>query len=115
MRTPELSFEEYKTADVIAEKLTEWGIKHKKGIVGTGIIAWVEGKNPAARCIALRSELDALPIQEISDAEYASKNAGLMHACGHDVHTSCLLGAAKILQDLRDEWEGTIMLIFQAR
>lgn len=110
---PELSFEEYKTADLVAGKLTEWGIKHKTGITGTGIVAWIEGKNPEKRCIALRSELDALPIQELNSAEYASKNTGVMHACGHDVHTSCLLGAAKILNDLRDEWEGTIMLIFQ--
>jgi amidohydrolase len=110
---PELSFEEFRTAELISQKLTAWGIRHQTGIVGTGIIAWVEGNNPTARCIALRSELDALPIQELNETGYTSKNAGAMHACGHDVHTSCLLGAARILQDLRAEWEGTIMLIFQ--
>ncbi len=110
---PELSFEEFKTAEFVSQNLTAWGIRHKTGITGTGIVAYVEGRNPTSRCIALRSELDALPIQELNQTDYTSKNTGTMHACGHDVHTSCLLGAAKILQDLRDEWEGTIMLIFQ--
>lgn len=110
---PELSFEEYKTSALISEKLTSWGIKHQKGFAGTGIVGLIEGKNPGKRCIALRADMDALPIQEANDVSYRSQNIGVMHACGHDVHSSCLLGAAHILQDLRNEWEGTVKLIFQ--
>lgn len=110
---PELSFEEYNTSAFIASKLTEWGIKHQTGVAGTGIVALLEGKNPGKRCIALRADMDALPIQEANDTSYRSKNDGVMHACGHDVHSSCLLGAARILHELRDEWEGTIKLLFQ--
>jgi hippurate hydrolase len=110
---PELSFEEVKTSDLVADKLTEWGIKHERGYAGTGIVALIEGKNPGSRCVALRADMDALPIQEISNAPYRSKNDGVMHACGHDVHTSCLLGAAHILSALRDEIHGTVKLIFQ--
>ncbi len=110
---PELSFQEYKTSAFVAGKLAEWGIPHTTGVAGTGIIALIEGKNPGKKCVALRSELDALPIKEANDVAYCSQNDGVMHACGHDVHTSCLLGAAKILFDLRSEWEGTIKLIIQ--
>ncbi len=73
----------------------------------------IKGKNPESRIIALRADMDALPIKEENDIPYKSKNEGVMHACGHDVHTTCLLGAAKILQELKDEWEGTVKLIFQ--
>ncbi|MFI5195818.1 MAG: M20 family metallopeptidase [Chitinophagales bacterium] len=110
---PELSFHEVKTAAYVSGKLTEWGIKHQTGVAGTGIVAVIEGKNPGKRCIALRADMDALPIQEENDVPYKSQNDGIMHACGHDVHTSCLLGAAHILYDLRDEWEGSVKLIFQ--
>lgn len=110
---PELSFEEHNTSAFIASKLTEWGIRHQTGVAGTGIVALLEGKNSAKRCIALRADMDALPIQEANDTSYRSKNDGVMHACGHDVHSSCLLGAAKILHELRDQWEGTIKLLFQ--
>ncbi len=110
---PELSFKEYHTAAYVAQKLTEWGIPHTTGVAGTGVVALLEGRNPGKKCIALRSELDALPILEANDVPYRSQNDGVMHACGHDVHTSCLLGAARILHDLRQEWEGTIKLIFQ--
>lgn len=110
---PELSFEEHNTSAFVAGKLQEWGIKHTTGIAGTGIAGLIEGKNPGKRCIALRADMDALPIQEDNDVAYKSKNAGVMHACGHDVHTSCLLGAARILNDMKDEWEGTVKLIFQ--
>ena len=109
---PELSFQEHKTAAFVAGKLDGMGIPYKK-IAGTGIVALIEGKNPGKRCIALRGDMDALPIQEKNETEYRSKNDGVMHACGHDVHTSCLLGAAHILHDLRHEWEGTMKLIFQ--
>ena len=79
----------------------------------TGVVGLIEGKNPAKRIIALRADMDALPIQEQNDVPYKSLNPGVMHACGHDVHTTCLLGAAKILNETKDNWEGTIKLIFQ--
>ena len=110
---PELSFQEYNTSAYVAGKLTEWGIKHETGIAGTGIVALIEGRNPGSRCIALRADMDALPIQEENDVPYRSQNSGVMHACGHDVHTSCLLGAAQILRDLSESFEGTVKLIFQ--
>lgn len=111
---PELSFEEYQTSDFISEKLTSWGIEHERGIAGTGIVGLIKGRNAEKRCIALRADMDALPIQEANeDKSYRSKNDGVMHACGHDVHSTCLLGAAKILNELRDEFEGTVKLIFQ--
>jgi len=110
---PELSFQEQQTAAFISGKLGEWGIEHTTGIAGTGIVGLIKGKNPGSRCVALRADMDALPIQEANDVPYRSQNDGVMHACGHDVHSTCLLGAARILNDLRDEWEGTVKLIFQ--
>jgi len=110
---PELSFHEYHTSAFIAEKLAAAGIKHKTGIAGTGIVATIEGKNPGDKCIALRAEMDALPIYEANETLYRSQNEGLMHACGHDVHSACLVGAAYILQEMRDQFTGTIKLIFQ--
>lgn len=110
---PELSFEEHNTSAFISEKLTEYGIEHQAGVAGTGVIGLIKGKNPDKKCIAVRADMDALPIQEANETEYRSKNDGVMHACGHDVHSSCLLGVARILNDLKDEWEGTIKLIFQ--
>ncbi len=110
---PELSFHEVNTAAFIADKLKTWGIKYQAGIAGTGIIAIIEGREPGKRCIALRADMDALPIEEKNEITYKSQNKGVMHACGHDVHTSCLLGAAHILNDLRDEFTGSVKLIFQ--
>ena len=110
---PELSFEEYNTAAFVSGKLSEWGIPHTSGVAGTGIVALLEGRNPGKKCIALRAELDALPIQEANTTTYRSRNAGVMHACGHDVHASCLLGATRILHDTRHEWEGTIKVLWQ--
>lgn len=110
---PELSFQEFETARYISSILTEWGITHKTGIVKTGIVGVIEGKNPETRVIALRGDIDALPIQENSNKPYCSVNNGVMHACGHDVHTTCVLGAAWILNQTRSEWEGTVKLIFQ--
>lgn len=112
-RYPELSFEEYATADYITSKLKELGIPFTKGIVKTGIVALIEGKNPGKKIIALRADIDALPITEANEVEYKSCNAGVMHACGHDVHSASLLGAAKILNQLKGEFEGTVKLIFQ--
>ena len=110
---PELSFQEFKTSEFVAKNLQTWGIEHQTGIAGTGIVALVKGRNPEKRCIALRADMDALPITEANEADYKSKNEGVMHACGHDVHTACLLGAARILNDHKEEFEGTVKLIFQ--
>jgi len=109
---PELSFEEFKTSAFVAEKLKSLGINFKI-ISGTGVVGLIEGKNPASRVVALRADMDALPIQELNQVSYKSGNDGVMHACGHDVHTSSLLTTAKILSGLKSEFEGTIKLIFQ--
>lgn len=110
---PELSFTEKNTCAYVSARLTEMGITNQAIMAETGIVALIEGKNPGKRCIALRADMDALPIQEENNTTYRSQNDGIMHACGHDVHTSCLLGAAHILNDTKDELEGTIKLIFQ--
>lgn len=110
---PELSFCEVNTSDYIFEKLKSFNLNSITKNAGTGIIALVEGKNPNSKVIALRADIDALPIVEKNDISYRSKNVGVMHACGHDVHTSTLLGVAKILSELKDEFEGTVKLIFQ--
>lgn len=109
---PELSYKEFETSAFIQSKLTEWGIPFKV-LASTGVVGLIEGKNPSSRVIALRGDMDALPIVEENVVSYKSQNAGVMHACGHDVHTTCMLGASKILNDLKDEWEGTVKLIFQ--
>jgi len=110
---PELSFEEVETGKFIAKKLKSFGISYEHGIADNGVVGLIKGKNPNKRIIALRGDIDALPITEANDVPYKSKNEGVMHACGHDVHTSSLLGTAKILHTLRDQFEGTIKLIFQ--
>ncbi len=110
---PELSFEEFETSKYICSKLDEYGISYKAGYVKTGIIGKIEGKNPSKKVIALRADMDALPIEESEANEVRSCNSGVMHACGHDAHSASLLGTAKILNDLKDQWEGTILLIFQ--
>ena len=110
---PELSFQEHETSKYIQQKLTEYGIPFQAGIVDTGVVGLLQGKNPESKCIALRADMDALPIQELNEVEYCSQNEGVMHACGHDVHTASLLGAARILNELKDDWEGSIKLIFQ--
>jgi amidohydrolase len=109
---PELSFEEVQTSAFICSKLKEYGIPFRSGIVKTGIVGTIEGKS-GGKTIALRADMDALPIEEKNTAAYCSKNKGVMHACGHDVHTASLLGAAKILNELKNEFTGTIRLIFQ--
>ncbi len=110
---PELSFEEYNTSKYICSKLDEYGISYKAGYVKTGIIGKIEGKNPDKKVIALRADMDALPIHESENNKVKSCNSGVMHACGHDAHSASLLGTAKILSELKDQWEGTILLIFQ--
>ena len=109
---PELSYQEFETSKFVQNKLNEFGIPFEVKAT-TGVVGLIKGKNPESRIIALRADMDALPIKEENDIPYKSKNEGVMHACGHDVHTTCLLGAAKILQELKDEWEGTVKLIFQ--
>jgi hippurate hydrolase len=109
---PELSYQEFETSRFIQQHLTAIGIPFQL-MAETGVVGIIEGKNPSKKIIALRADIDALPIHEANEVAYKSQREGIMHACGHDVHTSCLLGAAKILQVLRDEWEGTIKLIFQ--
>lgn len=109
---PELSYQEFETAAFVEAKLNEIGIPNiRMGI--TGVIGIIEGKDPASRVIALRADMDALPILEETNLPFASTKPGVMHACGHDVHTSCLLGAAKILSETKEDWQGTIKLIFQ--
>ncbi|MFZ9235031.1 MAG: M20 metallopeptidase family protein [Algoriphagus sp.] len=110
---PELSFKEYETAAFVAEKLKEIGINEIESKATTGWSALIRGKNPEKKVIALRADMDALPIIEANEVPYKSQNPGVMHACGHDAHTASLLGAAKILNEVRDEFEGTIKLIFQ--
>ncbi len=110
---PELSFQEHNTSAYIKKQLEEIGIPFTGGYVETGILAKIEGHNPQKRIIALRADMDALPIVEENQIEYHSQNPGVMHACGHDVHTACLLGAAKILHQLRNDFEGTVLLVFQ--
>lgn len=110
---PELSFEEFATSDYIVSRLKALGIPCTQGIVKTGIVALIEGKNPTKKIVALRGDMDALPITEANNVEYKSQNNGVMHACGHDVHTASLLGTAKILNELKDLFEGTVKLIFQ--
>lgn len=109
---PELSYQEYETSKFVQNKLKEFGIPFEVKAT-TGVVGLIKGKNPDKRIIALRADMDALPIKEENNVPYKSKNEGVMHACGHDVHTTCLLGAAKILQELKNEWEGTVKLIFQ--
>lgn len=110
---PELSYEEMETSKFISKKLTEYGIEHQTNIGGHGVVGLIKGNNAAKKIIALRADMDALPIEEKNTTEYISQNKGVMHACGHDVHTTSLLGAAKILNELKDSFEGTIKLIFQ--
>ncbi len=110
---PELSFHEYETSLFVGQRLKEMGINFKDKVAETGLVGLIEGKNPSKKVIALRADMDALPITEVNDVPYKSKNIGVMHACGHDVHTASLIGAAAILNELKSEFEGTIKLIFQ--
>ena len=109
---PELSYQEFETSKYVQAQLTSIGIPFTV-IATTGVLGIIEGKNPSKRVIALRADMDALPIVEENQIDYKSKHDGVMHACGHDVHTTILLGAAKILWSLREEFEGTIKLLFQ--
>lgn len=109
---PELSFHEVETSKFVAAKLDELGIEYIK-MADTGLVGLIKGDKPSTNVIALRADMDALPITEANDVPYKSQNNGIMHACGHDVHTSSLLGVAKILTSLKSEFGGTVKLIFQ--
>jgi amidohydrolase len=109
---PELSFKEFQTSLYIKDKLTKWGIEFTD-CANTGVVGLIKGNKPSENIIALRADMDALPIHEANDKPYRSKNHGVMHACGHDVHSSSLLGTAYILNQLKDDFGGTIKLIFQ--
>ncbi len=110
---PELSFHEFNTAAFIRKKLVELDIPFRSGIGGNGILAKLEGKNPTKKIIALRADIDALPVTEQNELQWKSVYNGIMHACGHDAHTACLLGAAKTLKYIQQELQGTVLFIFQ--
>ena len=110
---PELSFNEFKTSAYIKSILDKWKIPFTDNIAKTGVVVLIRGKNPTVRAIALRADFDALPILEENNVHYCSVNKGVMHACGHDAHTASLLGVVKILDALKNEWEGSVKFIFQ--
>ena len=111
---PELSYQEIQTGKYIASKLSEYGISYETGWADNGIVAVVKGvKNEGQKVIALRADMDALPILEANEVDYKSKNKGVMHACGHDVHSASVLGTARILNELRSEFGGSVKFIFQ--
>jgi len=109
---PELSYQEFETSKFVQDKLLSFGIPFRV-IATTGVVGLIKGKNHEKRIVALRADMDALPIHEENNVPYKSTKEGIMHACGHDVHTTCLLGAAKILNETKKDWEGTVKLIFQ--
>ena len=111
-QNPELSFHEYNTSKFVIQQLKDMGL-NPEVMANTGVVATIEGRNPTKKVIGLRADMDALPIHEANNVPYKSQNEGVMHACGHDVHTSSLLGTAKILSELRNEFEGTVKLVFQ--
>ncbi len=110
---PELSWQEFETSKLVAQTLKQIGLETETGVATTGVVGILKGKNAGKQCIALRADMDALPIQEQNKVDYCSVNPGKMHACGHDVHTANLLGVAMILSELKDKLEGTIKFIFQ--
>ena len=111
-QNPELSFEEHETAAFIQEKCEQYGLPFKAGVAGTGIVVEISGKS-AEPVVALRADIDALPIQEKNDVSYRSRRDGVMHACGHDVHTAVVLTAARVLYEMKDQLEGTVRVLFQ--
>ncbi|MBI3840588.1 MAG: amidohydrolase, partial [Thaumarchaeota archaeon] len=111
-RKPELAYHEEGTAKMVAEKLESLGIQVKRGVGGTGVLGVLRGAKKG-RVVALRADMDALPLEELADVEFRSKNVGVMHACGHDTHVAMLLGAAKILAEHRGELHGTVKFLFQ--
>lgn len=111
-RHPELSLQEFRTSEKVCSILSEFGIPYDTGFAKTGVIATLEGNEPGP-CIALRADMDALPLQECPGRSYGSENRGIMHACGHDAHTAILLGAARLLRERLKDIKGKIVLLFQ--
>ena len=111
-QNPELSLKEFRTASRIEEELTKFGIKHSR-VEETGVLGILKGDKPSDKVLLLRADIDALPINEVGAVEYISKNPGVMHACGHDAHTTCLLAAAKILSEKKSEIAGEVRFVFQ--
>ena len=111
-QNPELSLKELRTASRIEEELTKFGIKHSR-VGETGVLGILKGDKPSDKVLLLRADIDALPINEVGDVEYISKKPGVMHACGHDAHTTCLLAAAKILSEKKNEIAGEVRFVFQ--
>lgn len=109
---PELSFQEHQTSQTIRELLDKWGVTYDFPFVGTGLVARLKGEKPGLR-IALRSDMDALPISEETGLDFASRNQGVMHACGHDMHMASLLGAIRVLSQLKPHLEGEVLFVFQ--
>src|ERR1700749_2299379 len=109
---PELGFEEVRTAGVVARELARLGIAHRTCIGRTGVVGLIEGGRPGP-VLAIRADMDALPIEEKSGLPFASTKPGLMHACGHDIHTTTLLGVAAVLKELAPQLAGTVKLVFQ--
>lgn len=109
---PELSEKEFRTSEKICEYLNSWGIEHAKGVAKTGVVAIIRGKKEGIT-VGTRADIDALPINEDNDLPYKSRSVGIMHACGHDVHTAIQLGVARILKEMEDELQGNVKLFFQ--
>ena len=110
---PELSFQEKETSEYIESVLKKEGIEYRNNIGGYGILSWIKGSNPESKVIALRADMDALPITELNDIEFKSVNEGVMHACGHDAHTASLLSVVRVINNLKSEIEGTVLFVFQ--
>lgn len=111
---PEVGFTETRTSALVKAKLEEYGVDTVEQLTGTSIVATIKGTKGEGKCIALRCDMDALPVKEATGLPFASENEGVMHACGHDLHTSMMLGNAKLLCEMRDEFAGTVKLIFQS-
>jgi amidohydrolase len=109
---PELGFEEVRTAGIVARELTRLGIRHQTGVGRTGVVGLIKGGRPGP-VLAIRADMDALPIEEKTGLAFASTKSGLMHACGHDVHTTTLLGVAAVLKELAPQIAGAVKLVFQ--
>ncbi len=109
---PELGFQEENTARFVAERLRELGIETQTGVAKTGVVGLLHGRGPG-KTVLLRADMDALPIDELNDVPYRSQTSGVMHACGHDAHTTMLLGVARLLSERRDEFVGTVKFVFQ--
>ena len=112
-QNPELSFYEEQTANFITDLLDDWSVNYKSNINGNGIIAFLKGELEGEKVVAFRADMDALPIQENNNVSYCSRNNGVMHACGHDVHMANLLGVIKIMQKMKSLFSGTVVFIFQ--